>query len=84
MAPQPCLAVILLFPSNKKVFILIMNFLRLLNYEKTSNPANYENSNLFYIKQIPELGNACGTIALLHSFANNISSLAFSLILFFF
>uniref|UniRef100_A0A7S4ISD1 Ubiquitin carboxyl-terminal hydrolase n=1 Tax=Vannella robusta TaxID=1487602 RepID=A0A7S4ISD1_9EUKA len=62
MVPSPCVAVILLFPSNKK----------------TPNPTSeVKNDELFYLTQIPELGNACGTIAMLHSFANNIKTLEF-------
>lgn len=60
MVPQPCVAVILLFPSTLK----------------TSTPAS-DKKDLFYLTQIPELGNACGNIATLHAFGNNRETLGF-------
>merc|ERR1712137_94087 len=61
MFPEPCPAVILLFPSSKKTLV----------QESASG------DQLFFIRQLPELGNACGTIAMLHSFANNFELLGF-------
>ena len=59
MIPQPCLSVVLLFPSAKK----------------TENKGDPEDSVPFYLTQISDLGNACGTIAVIHTLANNLENL---------
>ena len=66
MIPKPVLAICLLFPSQN-----ISKSRRELfsNSEKiVKDPAS---KNIFYIKQLDQLGNACGTIATLHALANN-------------
>lgn len=58
--PQPCLAVLLLIPCTTK----------------TPDTGNTEHGQkLFYMKQPDALGNACGTIALFHAFANHMAEL---------
>ncbi|XP_023322187.1 ubiquitin carboxyl-terminal hydrolase isozyme L3 [Eurytemora carolleeae] len=61
MLPQPVLALLLLFPINDK-------------QEQTpgSDPEQIS-SKVFYMKQT--ISNACGTVALLHSVANNTDSI---------
>jgi len=56
MIPQPCLALIFLFPMKAKTPF---------NEEKGGK------KKCFFIRQIPELDQACGTLAMLHALANN-------------
>ncbi len=60
MVPRPVIAVVLLFPIEQEE-----------RAEQAKAPPASEASRegLFYIKQ--KIGNACGTIALLHAIANN-------------
>ena len=78
MVPQPCVAVILLFPSTLKVFptFFLMIIFVFMFYIQTSTPAS-DKKDLFYLTQIPELGNACGNIATLHALGNNRDTLGF-------
>jgi len=55
---QPCLALILLFPDSKLKALKS-------NDEITTNA----NQNVYFMKQL--VGNACGTVAVVHSLANN-------------
>ncbi|XP_006652981.1 ubiquitin carboxyl-terminal hydrolase 3-like isoform X1 [Oryza brachyantha] len=60
MVPRPVLAVIFCFPDPT---------------QDASNPSQHvlvtgEKETLFFIKQIESLGNACGTIALIHAVGN--------------
>jgi len=56
MLPQPVISLILLFPSSKKK-----------KFQQSSQPPNEG----FFLRQIKALDDACGTIALIHSIANN-------------
>ena len=63
MLPQPCLALMLLFPVTEKYH----EFSR----EQEEAMRGVEISNrLYYMKQT--ISNACGTVALLHSVINNV------------
>ena len=56
MVPQPCLAVIFLFPSSAKV-----------PFDETKKGT----ADTFFLRQIKQLDQACGTIAMIHAIANN-------------
>lgn len=58
--PQPCLAVLLLIPCTTKT---------------PDTGSSDHGQKLFYMKQPDALGNACGTIALFHAFANHMEEL---------
>mmetsp|Transcript_24725 Transcript_24725/g.34016 ORF Transcript_24725/g.34016 Transcript_24725/m.34016 type:complete len:218 (-) Transcript_24725:56-709(-) len=59
MVPQPCLAILFLFPSKCKT-----------QFDDTTG-----GSKGFFLSQIPELDQACGTIAMIHGVANNLERL---------
>eukprot|EP01102_Stenamoeba_stenopodia_P020649 TRINITY_DN8131_c0_g1_i1.p1 TRINITY_DN8131_c0_g1~~TRINITY_DN8131_c0_g1_i1.p1 ORF type:complete len:264 (+),score=77.09 TRINITY_DN8131_c0_g1_i1:64-792(+) len=59
MLPSPVIALVLLFPSSQKTPV---------NPEKQN--VEKENS-IFFLKQVDELDDACGTIAMVHALANN-------------
>jgi len=65
--PQPVIACVLLFPSCKE----IKDF-KLKQAEEIEKKGQ-RLDNLFYITQHDQIGNACGTIALLHALANTSS-----------
>ena len=71
MVPRPCWALCLLYPCAK------VNKAR---REVFSDDSRYESNpgDVFYMKQHDRSGNACGTIALIHSVANAPSAVAFS------
>jgi len=62
--PQPVIACVLLFPSCKE----ITDFKAKQAQKIKENPQHLD--NLFYITQHDDIGNACGTIALIHALAN--------------
>lgn len=64
--PRPVLAVLLLFPLNDK----FENFFKKQEAEKESETVS---PNVYFLKQT--VGNACGTIALIHAVANNLDSI---------
>lgn len=68
MVPQPVLAVMLLFPISDSYESNMQRESEAL----AANPAHIP-SSLFYMKQ--NIGNACGTIALLHSIGNNVDKI---------
>lgn len=72
MIPQPCLAVLLLFPISATSEALKASQETDL---KTSKAADSLPDSLFYMKQT--VGNACGTIGLLHAAFNNKTALTF-------
>jgi len=63
MVPQPCLALLLLFPLNDK----FENYIR---QQESENKDQEISPSVYFIKQT--IGNACGTIALIHAVANNL------------
>lgn len=76
MIPEPCLSLIVLFPTNKGSFS---------GSQKESNPTTDsvvvpqdKLVDAFYIDQVVALPNACGTIALLHAITNNAEALGVS------
>ncbi|PRP80840.1 ubiquitin carboxyl-terminal hydrolase isozyme L3-like [Planoprotostelium fungivorum] len=64
MVPQPTIALLLLYPITKKV------------EEAESKETPQEQSNVWYMNQY--IGNACGTIAVIHALANNQKELGLS------
>lgn len=64
MVPRPCCAFILLFPISENY----RNFCNDENARMMQNPTP-PNEKVFFMKQT--IGNACGTIGLIHSVANN-------------
>jgi len=89
MVPDPCYAFILLFPitqkyrnfknkNNLNYFLYILLFFKTFLYEdfrveeSKTLPTEFPNS-LFFMKQT--VGNACGTIGLIHALANNLDNI---------
>ena len=70
MVPQPCLAVILLFPITEKYTQFCQN-----EADEIAKSGQKLSKNLFFMKQT--IGNACGTIGVIHAAANNKSKLEF-------
>lgn len=68
--PQPCLAVILLFPSSEDK----------REESKSENTDQYK--DVFFMRQL--VNNACGTIAVVHAVANNVEKLNLSMFLFYY
>ncbi|KXJ23948.1 ubiquitin carboxyl-terminal hydrolase isozyme L3 [Exaiptasia diaphana] len=71
MVPQPVYALLLLFPCNDKY-----EKYRTEQTEKIKKEGQEVSSNIYYMKQT--VGNACGTVAIIHSIANNIPQLDIS------
>jgi len=65
MTPQPCVALTLLFPTEK------MREYRSTQQKKIEETGQHVSDKLFYVKQHDSLGNACGTIAAIHALANS-------------
>jgi ubiquitin carboxyl-terminal hydrolase L3 len=65
MVPDPCYAFILLFPITQKYEDFRVE-------ESKTLPTEFPNS-LFFMKQT--VGNACGTIGLIHALANNLDNI---------
>jgi len=65
--PEKCLAFLLLFPITPKY-----EEARVAE-EETLKDADYDQSKIMFMKQT--VGNACGTIGIIHAIANNKSSL---------
>ncbi|XP_003386938.1 PREDICTED: ubiquitin carboxyl-terminal hydrolase isozyme L3-like [Amphimedon queenslandica] len=68
MIPQPCAALVMLFPITDKY-----EAFRKEEEEKIEKEGQTVSPNVYYMKQY--VGNACGTIGLLHVLCNNISNL---------
>lgn len=64
--PKPVLAVMLLFPSSKKI-----NEFKAKQMETLTKSPQKMNKDLFYLHQHDDIGNACGTIAMIHALTNN-------------
>ncbi|CAH1285903.1 unnamed protein product [Diabrotica balteata] len=62
--PRPVIAIILLFPCSEKFYAHAQK-----EKEEYLNKAPEISPNIWYMKQ--KVSNACGTIALIHSIANN-------------
>ena len=69
MVPRPVLAVILLFPIEKDESGRVKNHQASAFAGSEEHGVSSSDAGVFYIKQ--KIGNACGTIALLHAIANN-------------
>eukprot|EP00039_Didymoeca_costata_P018833 m.335169 g.335169 ORF g.335169 m.335169 type:complete len:228 (+) comp17528_c0_seq1:127-810(+) len=67
MVPQPCYAVLLLFPSSKQGEHKAAEAARIEKDGQVVDPS------AFYLKQT--IGNACGTIGILHAIGNNLDSI---------
>lgn len=67
MLPQPVLSLMLLFPITEK-------YHEFCSEQEASIPSQTVSTNLFYMKQT--ISNACGTVALMHSVANNTDSIS--------
>jgi ubiquitin carboxyl-terminal hydrolase L3 len=65
MVPQPCVAVLLLFPSDQMRGAKAAQLARLEAEKYTGEDAK----GIFFLRQY--VGNACGTIATVHALANN-------------
>ena len=70
MVPQPCMAIILLFPISEKYKDYCVN-----EAEKVEKEGQVISEDVFYMKQT--IGNACGTIGVIHALANCKSHLKF-------
>eukprot|EP01094_Clydonella_sp_ATCC50884_P002348 TRINITY_DN1179_c0_g1_i1.p1 TRINITY_DN1179_c0_g1~~TRINITY_DN1179_c0_g1_i1.p1 ORF type:complete len:258 (-),score=80.73 TRINITY_DN1179_c0_g1_i1:161-883(-) len=68
--PSPCKSVVFLFPSKRKNYTG-ESVVSQTTVEGSSSDAGPDCKGAFYLTQIKELGNACGTIAVIHSIANN-------------
>lgn len=71
LIPKPVLAVILLFPDNMKVGVKEDESTAKEEEAKTSETS--EPGSVYHMKQF--IPNACGTIALIHSVANNLDTI---------
>lgn len=68
LVPQPCIALVLLFPCSDKHYTFKNE-----EEEHLKKEGQTVSQNLFYMKQY--VGNACGTIGILHALSNNTESL---------
>lgn len=66
--PQPCLAVLFLFPYDEAYLTR-----RMVLEERKLKEGQTISPNVFFIKQL--VGNACGTIAVLHAISNNVKTI---------
>eukprot|EP00940_MAST-03C_sp_MAST-3C-sp2_P003241 g3241.t1 len=65
--PQPCVAVVLLFPVTENNVAFKKKQAEAIEEDPSSNKVS---ENVFYLSQLDGLGNACGTIATIHALAN--------------
>ena len=72
LVPKPVLAVILLYPLGKKSDNTLEEEVEDVKESKESTPSPRDPS-IYHLKQY--IHNACGTIALIHSVANNLDSI---------
>ncbi|XP_041378790.1 LOW QUALITY PROTEIN: ubiquitin carboxyl-terminal hydrolase isozyme L3-like [Gigantopelta aegis] len=73
MVPQPCTAVVMLFPVTDQSKYLYETH-REEEEEKIKKEGQTVSPNVYYMKQY--VGNACGTVGLLHTLCNNMSTLS--------
>ncbi len=78
MVPQPCVALCLLYPSTK-ISRPRREDLRKKKNEQEAAGAPSLPEGLFFVQQHDEIGNACGTIACLHTLSNCAAAGAFEL-----
>jgi len=64
--PQPVKSIVLLFPSTKEI-----STYKAKQAEEIKKKGQKLSKDLFYITQHDNIGNACGTIAMLHCLANS-------------
>jgi ubiquitin carboxyl-terminal hydrolase L3 len=64
MVPQPCLAVIMLFPMTDAYMAFAQE-----QEERIAREGQHVSPKIYYMRQT--IRNACGTYAVLHSLANN-------------
>ena len=95
MVPQPCIALLLLYPINDKVEVILiliiqivssycsatLLFVQLVAFEneeeaRIKKEGQVVSPSLFFMKQT--IGNACGTVGLLHALGNCTDKIAFS------
>ncbi|XP_061698020.1 ubiquitin carboxyl-terminal hydrolase isozyme L3 isoform X2 [Syngnathoides biaculeatus] len=70
MVPRPVCAVLLLFPITEKY-----EAFKLEEEERLKSQPQEVSSNVYFMRQT--IGNACGTIGLIHAVANNLPRLEF-------
>ncbi|XP_078370704.1 ubiquitin carboxyl-terminal hydrolase isozyme L3-like [Oculina patagonica] len=70
MVPQPTCALLLLFPTSDKY-----HEYKKEQEEKVKEKGQEVSPNVYFMKQT--IGNACGTVAMIHSIANNTDVLEF-------
>jgi len=63
MVPQPCLSLLFLFPYSK------MKAFKTEEREAIEQKGQFISPKVYFMKQL--VGNACGTVAVVHSLANN-------------
>jgi ubiquitin carboxyl-terminal hydrolase L3 len=75
--PQPCVALILLFPSEevRQAWARAEEDKLLDDFSNQQPYIRNVGSDAFFIWQESPLGNACGTVAIVHAVANNMSEL---------
>lgn len=66
MVPQPVAALILLFPCTTSIYAYRQQEALQLGRNQQQPPPG-----VFFLRQVPEFGNACGTVACIHALANS-------------
>ena len=70
LVPRPVAAVMLLFPiTDKYEDARIEEDKKLEQLQEADNSANSNKDDVFFVKQT--IGNACGTMGLIHAICNN-------------
>merc|ERR1712232_218201 len=74
MVPKPSLACVLLFPCTRAIYAGRRQEANALrqggNDGRAGRPSGADMQDLFFLEQVPEFGNACGTIAAMHVMMN--------------
>ena len=66
LVPQPVAAIVLLFPCTTSIYAYRQQEASQI---RSSQPQPL--SDVFFLRQVPEFGNACGTVACIHALANS-------------